>query len=156
LADSFEPGANLVISGITLPAGVPAKQTGTLTYTVTNEGARSTEVSAWQDEVYLSTDGILDGAGDTLLQSIDHDGTLAPSQSYTNSVSYTVPDGNAFIIVRTDVADAIQEGDGESDNTAVRSAVASGPPIAFGGKSVVRFTDSDGDAVTVSLKGPGT
>ncbi len=69
-----------------------------------NWGAGDTVRSAWNDAVYLSTDGNLD-ASDILLGQVPHGDGLVAGGSYSNGASFTLPSnltGQYRIIVVTD------------------------------------------------------
>ena len=107
--------ADLVVSNVVVPATVTAGSTVQVTFTVTNAGTRATRTADWTDGVFLSLDASLDTGDDLLTQEQPdgsyvaaenrHDGVLAAGQSYTATVSFTVPfevSGPFYVLVDTD------------------------------------------------------
>jgi hypothetical protein len=90
-----------------------------VSWTVSNHGAEPA-AGSWTDAVYLSTDAVWD-IGDRLLGRVDHNGTLTPTQAYTNSLEARVPplaEGQYRVIVRTDIYNQVFEGAEEANNRA--------------------------------------
>jgi Ca2+-binding RTX toxin-like protein len=82
--------------------------------------------------VYLSTDGVFDGQGETLLRTLTRNGALPVNGSYTNNVSFTTSSnyrGPLYVIVKLDAANSVLEGAGESDNIVVSAAIMVGTTI---------------------------
>ena len=98
-------------------------ETITVTWTVTNQGGRTTRTNGWYDGVFLSRDAALDASDYPLVDRgsrvetamrirqssmIGADGKpkfLAPGESYTNSATFTLPTaigGDFQIIVKAD------------------------------------------------------
>ena len=103
------------VTDFTVPPTLTAGSTVQVSFTVTNVGTRATRTADWTDRVFLSTDASLD-TGDDLLTlrepdgsyataENDHAGVLAPGQSYTATVSFTVPfevSGPLYLLADTD------------------------------------------------------
>ena len=65
-------------------------QSATVAYTVENLGPGAVSPTSWTDRVYLSSDPVLD-TEDILLGSVDQNRSLAVGESYSDSVSVTLP-----------------------------------------------------------------
>ncbi len=89
-----------------VPAQLNVNGTGSIAWTVTNNGTMPSDVSNWVDQVYLSTTPAL-GSNAILLGSVTHVGTVAIGGSYSAALNnFTVPSGIAtgsyYVIVKTD------------------------------------------------------
>lgn len=132
---------DLEVDFIEAPTNGQASYPFSFTYRVTNYGVAATPNSWWIDAHYLSTDTILDD-GDLLLGRLTHYGALdifgSDNASYTQTVTYTIPNGlsgDCYILVKTDATNVVFEGfshsPGENNNVGVSSApmrVVSNPP----------------------------
>ncbi len=102
------PPADLEVTNLTVPPVGLGGKTVTMSWTVTNRGAVVTDVDRWGDSVYLSTDSVLDdGKGKQyLVFAAPHEGILQPGQSYTQTVTFTLPPSaeGSYYIVKTNVA----------------------------------------------------
>jgi len=108
----------------------------TLTWTVRNAGDGS--AAWWADEVYLSSDAILD-ASDYSLISMDAYGNngqpLAPGQSIQMQATLRLPDVGALaagtyqLLVKSDAWEMVAESD-ESNNVGASGSVVIGDPTA--------------------------
>ncbi len=90
-------------SSIQAPSAINTGEVLNASWTVTNNGKNSTNVSVWDDLLYLSSDIVLDNS-DVLLTSIRHNSNLEGSQLYT--VNFNSPikglSGNYYLIMKTD------------------------------------------------------
>ena len=95
-----------------------------LEWIVTNVG-QGVATGVWSDTAYLSQDS---GVGsDTQLAQLQFDQPLAPGESYTRTVTVTMPedsDGNLWFIVSTDSEGQLDEQGEQSNNTTVGT-----PPV---------------------------
>ena len=94
----------LVIGDVTAGASAASGSSIPFSFTVTNNGNRTTRVDKWFDEVFIATTNSLD-TQDELLGRFEHDGYLAPGQSYTVTGTVQLPDdisGNFFLIFYAD------------------------------------------------------
>ena len=92
----------------------------TVEWTVENIGAADAPAGSWNDKLYLSADGTLNGA--TLLATVRYDGGLAAGAHVDRSAEVAVPavpDGDYFIVVVTDADAEVFERDGEANNLGV-------------------------------------
>jgi len=147
-AGSVQYGENSV--SLTFPAE-PA--TFSLDYTVTNGG--DADAGAFTVDFYLSGDTTVPDGGDSLLQRVQVPGLAAGASTGGSLAGLTVPVAGTWHVGMVIDADAqIAESD-ESNNQAVDD-VPDKHIVAFGGKTKAKFLDANGDAVTISVKGPGT
>ena len=80
---------DLQVTQITAPTTATSEQPFTVTWKVENLGGNTTNSSAWYDEVFLSTDSILDRE-DISLGKIPQYQTLLPSNFYQASRTFTL------------------------------------------------------------------
>ena len=96
---------NLVISDLSaVPIDPDSGGVLEVTFTVSNEGTRTTRVDQWYDRIYLSTDTSPDSF-DILLGTQRQDSALAVGESYEVSTQVRMPDnigGTFFVIAQTD------------------------------------------------------
>ena len=112
---------DLQVTQITAPSTSVSGQPFTVTWKVENLGENTTNVSYWYDEVFLSTDAILN-QGDLSLGTIYQARNLDPSGSYQTSRTFTLPadiQGNYYVLVRTDIYNYITEDGLENNNIGV-------------------------------------
>ena len=124
---SFPPLAELAVTNIVVPESGLAGRTIQLSWTVTNSGGLAA-IGNWSDQVYLSGDAV--AGGDTFLGSFFYSGnSLNPGGSVTRTELVALPQfvtGNQWLVVRTDVGNAVFELN-EINNTAVDDA-----PVSIG------------------------
>ena len=114
----LSPIPNLQVSSITAPDTAFSSQETLVEWTVTNTGNGATSTPAWRDRVWLSLDETLDDT-DVLLGDARNPSFLAAGDSYTNSLTATLPrgiDANYFFLVQTDISNQVDELGGEGDN----------------------------------------
>ncbi len=95
---------DLQVTEIDLAAAAQSSQVLPISWTVTNEGTRTTRVDSWIDRVYISMDASLD-TYDKLLGEYWRHGELAPGESYDVSAEVRLPDaieGEFYILVYVD------------------------------------------------------
>ena len=91
------PLPNLHVSGFTVPDRVAANQTITVEWTVVNDGQGSTPPGAtWNDYIWVTGHngvggGFLYDVDEQLLATVPNLQSLAPGESYTNSVNVQLP-----------------------------------------------------------------
>jgi hypothetical protein len=153
------PYADLVVSSVTPDAGGSSGQPLKLTWTVQNQGIGLTDVSDWQDNVYISPNA--DGSGSTYLGAFSHIGFITPGQGYTRSATVTIPDtysGPAYFFV--DVPGSINPQGGSpyefiyTNNNrgfSAQTQIAATPsPDLIVSNIIVPATASEGSAVDVT------
>ncbi len=145
--------ANLVASGLTAPAGGRGGDIVTIGWRVDNLGGAATP-TAWTDRLVLSADNVFGNADDRLLADVAHSGVLQPTGSYLVSHDVTLPlfvQGNYFLMVRSDVGEAVLEPDTRADNTTAPRAFAMSTPAADLAVEVVSAPASaqSGDSIDV-------
>jgi hypothetical protein len=95
---------DLTDSILTAPSVVAIGQPITMVHRVTNNGTGVTYPGNWSDDVWLSSDFIPGTFGDIPLSGRNHVGALQPGQSYTDTVTVTIPmnvaPGNYILISR--------------------------------------------------------
>ncbi|MBD2700500.1 hypothetical protein IC229_07630 [Spirosoma sp. BT702] len=93
-----------VVTGQILSGTVTAGQPVSLQWTVKNNSTQSTVIPSWTDAVFLSTNPVLDFS-DQLIGSTAINSPLGPGNTYTRSLTVTVPqeaEGTVFFIVNVD------------------------------------------------------
>lgn len=116
---------NLVVTDVTTPAIAFAGQEFPVDWTITNAGSGNVLAQRWWDGVYLSTDTSLQSGTDIFIgrheyrfdQSMDSPPTAGASVS--TSEAFDLPadiSGDFFVLVRTDLYNAVPELGGEIDN----------------------------------------
>jgi RHS repeat-associated protein len=116
---SLTPPPDFQVTTVTTPSQVFSGQSLTLSWTVTNKGLGKNLETVWYDQVFLSTDEVLD-AGDRNLGTFSQNGILNSNDSYTSSQTVSLPigiSGNYYFFVRTDAGNQVYENIFESNNT---------------------------------------
>jgi YD repeat-containing protein len=131
------PPADLEVTAMSAPAAALGGQFVTVSWTVANRGANTTDQEHWNDLVWLSTDdSVTDGVGEAfLMYRVTHEGRLAPNASYSQTQSFQLPPSAAgmHFVVQTNVPPGpfdvpVYEGPFTSNNTlAVTSTVTNTP-----------------------------
>ncbi|MFN6579144.1 MAG: putative Ig domain-containing protein, partial [Aulosira sp. ZfuVER01] len=109
---------DLQVTQITAPTTATSGEPFTVTWTLENLGDNTTDSPYWYDEVFLSTDPILN-EGDISLGRIYQAQNLAPSGYYQSSRTFTLPadiQGNYYVLVRTDIDNSVTEDALENNN----------------------------------------
>ncbi|WP_172970091.1 CARDB domain-containing protein, partial [Microcystis aeruginosa] len=112
------PVPNLQVTGVTAPSTAFSSQETVVQWTVKNVGTGATNAPVWYDRVYLSLDTTYDNT-DTYLGDAVNPSYLNPDDSYSNSLTVTLPrgiDGNYYFLVQTDVYNYVTEVGNEGDN----------------------------------------
>ncbi len=108
---SLAPYADLQVPSVTVPQQATAGQSVTISWTVTNDGTGATDVSSWEDSVYISTSTTLDSSA-IYLGEVQNPTYLAPGDSYSSSLTATLPSslsGPYYAIVNTNSNNAQYE-----------------------------------------------
>ncbi|MCA2657680.1 MAG: carboxypeptidase regulatory-like domain-containing protein, partial [Microcystis sp. M049S2] len=112
------PVPNLQVTGVTAPSTAFSSQETVVQWTVKNVGTGATNAPVWYDRVYLSLDTTYDDT-DTYLGQAVNPSYLNPNDSYSNSLTVTLPrgiDGNYYFLVQADVYNYVTEVGNEGDN----------------------------------------
>ncbi|AFY47683.1 CARDB domain-containing protein,putative collagen-binding protein,Calx-beta domain-containing protein,subtilase family protease [Nostoc sp. PCC 7524] len=115
------PIPNLQISSVTTPTTAFSSQQTVVSWQVTNTGNGATSAPIWYDAVYLSLDTTFDDT-DVFLGEAANSSYLNSGESYTNSLSVTLPrgiDSNYYFLVKTDSRNNVNELSNEGDNFGV-------------------------------------
>ena len=108
---ALSPVPDLQVTNVDAPQTAISAQELSLSWTVSNFGADSGNVS-WTDAVYLSRDKIFDRTNDIYLGGFTHAEGLANGDSYTETQYFTIPRGLTgpfYAFVVTDSRDGIEE-----------------------------------------------
>lgn len=120
----LSPFPNLQVASVTAAPTAFSGQQTVVEWTVTNTGTGATSSSLWYDSVWLSLDSTLDNT-DTFLGSVANASYLNVGDSYTNSLTVTLPqniDNNYHFLVKTDSDNSVYELTHEGDNFAASAA----------------------------------
>ncbi|HRT58922.1 MAG TPA: CARDB domain-containing protein, partial [Candidatus Paceibacterota bacterium] len=120
---------NLQVTSLDLPVttGLRSGEPFTFAFTVANVGSLATPGGLWFDRVVLSTDPLVD-ENDLVLGLYQHNGVLAPGQSYSVTNTVNLPDGisgDFYLVAKADHTDTVNEFLLEGDNeTATENPLA--------------------------------
>ena len=117
---------NLLVTSVTAPPAATSGQAIVVDYTVANNGAGPTSTPSWTERAYLSPAAVYDGATAVLLGSRQNVTYLGVGESYSGSITGTVPVGTSgarWVHVVADAGNLVPETDG-ADNTTASSPVA--------------------------------
>ncbi|MEM9825059.1 MAG: CARDB domain-containing protein [Planctomycetota bacterium] len=112
------PFPNLQVTDVITPLTAFSGQPVTIEWIVTNNGTGGTSAPNWRDNVFLSTDEVLDGS-DVRLGSSNNPSFLNVGDSYRNRLTATLPNGiddDFFFIIQTDGLNQVFEFENEGDN----------------------------------------
>ncbi len=109
---------DLRVSSLILPTNGLTDTRVSITWQVLNDGLAPASGS-WVDRIYISKDAQL--GGDTLLGTVNFNGSLGVSQTYTRTQSVLLPSqpGNFWILIVTDDGGSVTEGS-ERNNVLAR------------------------------------
>lgn len=113
---------DLTDSVINVPATIAVGQPINLVNHITNNGPGVTFPASWADMIWLSTDFIPNNGNDVLLSVKYHNGSLLPSQSYsdtitTNTIPINLPAGNYIVIAQTNATNSVVESNSSNNNS---------------------------------------
>ncbi|MEO8428859.1 MAG: CARDB domain-containing protein, partial [Verrucomicrobiota bacterium] len=131
-----QPSSDLVVTKVTAPDTMTAGESVTISWTVANQGALPTNVDRWVDSVYLANGPRLEspGANPVRIFAAPNFGTLLPKQSYTQTVTFTLPisASGSNIIVNTNEDPSILLGVTDSGLNEQVAAILQRAEQAFG------------------------
>jgi len=116
---NLQPLSDLTVTSVAVPTSATPGKPATFTWTVANQGSNSAS-GTWSDSVYVSTNQTWD-INAFQVGKVSHTGPLQPGESYTASLTATVPgvvSGQYYAIVRADILNNVRESD-ENNNTGV-------------------------------------
>ncbi|HEX7653047.1 MAG TPA: CARDB domain-containing protein, partial [Verrucomicrobiae bacterium] len=111
-------GPDLQVFTASAPTNGVAGAPVTVNFTVKNAGGLPANFSSWNDNVYLTPNGLL-GLDTVYLGSTYRNQPLAAGASYTNTLTVTLPanvQSNYFLVVIADAYRSIPEPSGHNDN----------------------------------------
>ncbi|MGV3505397.1 MAG: CARDB domain-containing protein [Adhaeribacter sp.] len=121
---NLTPPADLRVSSVIAPGSAFSGQAASLTYTVHNKGAGSTNGEKWVDRVYLSAEPELDTTQAVLIGDYAYNrtgkGPLKPDSSYTQQVHVFPPGriyGQHYLFVVTNATREVYEFTFTNNNT---------------------------------------
>lgn len=132
-AFSFQVFTDLSVSIVSSPVTAFAGETKSVSFTVTNTGSVGTGIIPWRDDVLISQSAVFNAATATRLASANNVQSLAPGQSYTRTINFTLPvniEGDYYVYIRIDATNTIPETD-ETNNVVrpVEPMAVSLPPL---------------------------
>ena len=121
------PGvSDLKVASIGFSTQAWAGQTHTFAWSVVNQGADPTNVSAWHDSLHLSRSTVFDRTTAIPIGSASHNSILMPQGIYSESLQLTLPasaSGPYYVYAVTDSGNAVNEGTGEGNNVTRAASV---------------------------------
>ncbi|MBU1984631.1 hypothetical protein KJ815_09505, partial [bacterium] len=109
---------NLTVSQVQVPPEAYSGQPYQVSWIVTNTGSAATSSPVWYDRLYLSPQPEYNGQLVTYLGQYENVSFLPSGASYTNSATFTLPQGitgDYYVFARTDFSGHVQESS-ENDN----------------------------------------
>ena len=165
VVSATNPVPDLVVANLNLPANLILNQPAQISYTVANAGEAGLSGTTWQDALYFSSDPYLD-SGDWRLTTVPVSPNLSSGESYTNTLSVTIPlslveQGGRYLILSVDDAWQVLERRQLNNEWAVAvdqaiPRLADGVPLAgsfgaSGNARYYRFDASAGQLLLVTL-----
>ncbi|MCP4966482.1 MAG: hypothetical protein GY926_14780, partial [bacterium] len=127
------PRPDLQVSSFEAPDELTAGATGSLRWTVINQGPVATTTPNWTDSVYLSLDQKIT-FDDIRLGSYSNEAALGTGESYLSQlVDFRVPErfrGTVYLLVNTDSGNAVGEWPNENNNLGVHELYVEPIPFA--------------------------
>lgn len=123
--DRNDTPADLVIGKLTAPSTILAGETVTISYDIINQGEYSAN-GKLRDVLYMSKDDVWDES-DVMVGVVNADVDLEPGNGFTRTVSGRItnlPEGDYYLIVRTNSAHTIAESDYDN-NSMVQNSTTS-------------------------------
>ena len=141
--DPSDTPADLTVTKMSEPSRIMAGEAITLSYNIANQGEYAAK-GKLRDVLYMSKDNKWD-ENDAMIGVVNGDVNIDPATEITRTVTgriNNIPEGNYYLIVRTNSTHAIAESDYDNNQTEARSA------------STVAFqTLSLGGSMTVNTSG---
>jgi hypothetical protein len=152
---TLTPPPDLVVTSVTRPATAFSGSPANLTFTVKNKGTGATRSSGWYDQIFLSTEKVLNSSS-TFLRTVYRTANLAVDSTYTVSTSVTIPNyisGKYFFVVGTDRGNQEYEHASEGNNTAgsdTIKVILTPPPDLIVEEVVANDTVSNSEELNVN------
>ena len=150
---------DLIVYSVTVPSSVYSGQTFSLSWQIKNIGLGSTLSSSWYDIAYLSADAVLNTSTDFYLGGLNNMSSLGNNQSYSQSSTFTIPQGlsgNYYIFIVTDYYDYVLE-TSNTNNSGINSSPMminlTPPPDLIVTNIVKASTVYSGTTTTISWTG---
>jgi hypothetical protein len=143
---NLSPVPDLVMQGVDAPATAISGRSLQMNWTVRNDG--SDAARNWRDTFYLSRDQVFDRDTDIVLGSYNRGTGLAAGQSYTETQTFTVPqglEGSFYVFAVADSGNSVYERRVEANNISLDRR-----PLQVSASSLADFVVAD---VTVPLTG---
>lgn len=123
---------DLVVDSVLAPPNGFSGQPLTLSWVISNIGPTTTGMASWRDYVYLSADTILQLSIDVQLGNRTNFSALTPGQSYSNTATFTLPQGISgiyYLFILTDRNFSLTEGNEQNNsNISAATAITLSPP----------------------------
>lgn len=123
--DRNDTPADLIVEKLTVPSTILAGETVTVSYNVVNQGEFSA-TGKLRDVLYMSKDDVWDES-DVMVGVVNADVDLEPGNGFTRTVSGRItnlPEGDYYLIVRTNSAHTIAESDYDNNNMVQNSTTS--------------------------------
>ena len=125
---TLAPWPDLQVSSITVPATDTVGSGLQLQYIIQNSGTGAVLNKNVTDYIYISPVNNVNTGSLTLLGSVSQTRTLNSGGSYTQPINFTIPTsltaGTYYVIVATDVNNAVYENTGENNNKTISTGIA--------------------------------
>ena len=95
---------DVIVGEVMAPVSAFSEQSISVSWKVTNTGSGSTAMASWYDDIFLSTDTVLQDAVDFFIGSAQNLKALVAGQAYSHMAVAKLPrgiQGNFYILVRT-------------------------------------------------------
>jgi len=131
---------DLTVSNISAPSSINAGEEFTMSYMINNQGEFKAQ-GLCREVIYLSSDNVLD-ADDPMVGTVSGDIDIAPGGSEQRTATGRItnmPEGNYYLIVKTNSARSIAETDNENNTVVLASQVAINfPSISLNGSTAFK------------------
>ena len=141
--DPSDTPADLTVTKMSVPSRIMAGETITLSYNIANQGEYAA-TGKLRDVLYMSKDNKWD-ENDTMIGVVNGDVNIDPATEITRTVTGRItnmPEGDYYLIVRTNSTHAIAENDYDNNQT-----------ISYSSSTVAFQTLSLGGTTTVNTSG---
>jgi hypothetical protein len=150
---------DLLVDSISAPSMAVSEEEIEIEWQIRNNGTGNTQATVWTDAVYLSQDATLNISFDTYLGGVPNLTALEPGEAYTQTGSFTIPQGfagNYYVFVYADRFSNLIESNNNNnwDRTASQMVVTLIPPPDLVIDQVVTpATAFSGSTITIQYTG---